>query len=92
MFQGNGDLFYDKEDNIIADTSPAVKNAWDTATSMADISAKARPGRRSGRGGFKQGTFAADLLPVLDARHRLGELRSGQQGQVGRRVRAGRRR
>ncbi|MEU5670877.1 ABC transporter substrate-binding protein [Micromonospora sp. NPDC047762] len=63
LFQGNGDLFYDKEDNIIADTSPAVKNAWDTATSMADISAKASTWSPEWSGGFKQGTFAATFCP-----------------------------
>ncbi|TCB92171.1 extracellular solute-binding protein [Micromonospora zingiberis] len=63
LFQQGTDLFYDKENNIIADTSPAVKTAWETATSMADISAKASTWSQEWFGGFKQGTFAATFCP-----------------------------
>ncbi|GIJ80322.1 cellobiose transport system substrate-binding protein [Micromonospora phaseoli] len=63
LFQQGSDLFYDKEDNVIADTSPAVKAAWETATSMADISAKAATWSPEWSGGFKQGTFAATFCP-----------------------------
>ncbi|NLU80411.1 extracellular solute-binding protein [Micromonospora sp. HNM0581] len=63
LFQQGSDLFYDKENNIIADTSPAVKSAWEIATSMADISAKAQTWSPEWSGGFKQGTFAATFCP-----------------------------
>ncbi|GGM27360.1 MULTISPECIES: ABC transporter substrate-binding protein [Micromonospora] len=63
LFQQNGDLFYDKENNIIADKSPAVQAAWETATSMSDISAKAATWSPAWSGGFKQGTFAATFCP-----------------------------
>ncbi|MER5454325.1 extracellular solute-binding protein [Micromonospora sp. NPDC002389] len=63
LFQQGSDLFYDKENNIIADKSPAVKAAWDTATSMSDISAKAATWSPEWSGGFKQGTFAATFCP-----------------------------
>ncbi|MFV2104116.1 ABC transporter substrate-binding protein [Micromonospora sp. LOL_024] len=63
LFQQGSDLFYDKEDNVIADTSPAVKAAWETATSMTDISAKAATWSPEWSGGFKQGTFAATFCP-----------------------------
>ncbi|WP_341719762.1 extracellular solute-binding protein [Micromonospora sp. FIMYZ51] len=63
LFQHGGDLFYDKENNIIADSSPGVKNAWDTATSMVDISAKAQTWSPEWNGGFKQGTFATTFCP-----------------------------
>ncbi|MEV6815976.1 extracellular solute-binding protein [Micromonospora sp. NPDC051296] len=63
LFQQGSDLFYDKENNIIADTSPAVKAAWETATSMADISAKVATWSPEWSGGFKQGTFAATFCP-----------------------------
>lgn len=63
LFQQGSDLFYDKENNIIADSSPAVKAAWDTATSMVDISAKASTWSPEWSGGFKQGTFAATFCP-----------------------------
>ncbi|PZG22583.1 ABC transporter substrate-binding protein [Micromonospora craterilacus] len=63
LFQQGSDLFYDKENNIIADTSPAVKAAWETATSMVDISAKTATWSPEWSGGFKQGTFAATFCP-----------------------------
>ncbi len=63
LFQQGSDLFYDKENNIIADSSPAVKAAWETATSMVDISAKTATWSPEWSGGFKQGTFAATFCP-----------------------------
>jgi len=65
MFQAGGDLFYDKDDNIIADSSPAVKQAWDTAVKMADagITAKVRTWSKEWEAGFKNGSFAATFCP-----------------------------
>ncbi|MFC0531018.1 ABC transporter substrate-binding protein [Phytohabitans kaempferiae] len=66
MFQQNGaDLFYDKEDKLIADTSPAVKAAWDQAIAIADagISAKITTWSPEWNAGFKQGTFAVNACP-----------------------------
>ncbi|MEV6690879.1 extracellular solute-binding protein [Micromonospora sp. NPDC051196] len=63
LFQQGSDLFYDKENNVIAKDSPAVKAAWDTATSMVDISAKAETWSPAWNAGFKQGTFAATFCP-----------------------------
>ncbi|MGN9914343.1 ABC transporter substrate-binding protein [Phytohabitans sp. LJ34] len=66
MFQQKGaDLFYDKENNIIADKSPAVKSAWDQAIALADagITAKITTWAPEWNAGFKQGTFAATACP-----------------------------
>lgn len=66
MFQQNGqDIFYDKEDNIIADQSPVVKAAWDQAIAIADagISAKTQTWSPEWSAGFKQGTFAVTFAP-----------------------------
>ncbi|MER7457002.1 extracellular solute-binding protein [Micromonospora sp. NPDC126480] len=63
LFQQGNELFYDKENNIIADSSPAVKAAWETATSMVDISAKASTWSPEWSAGFKQGSFAATFCP-----------------------------
>ncbi|MEV0944095.1 ABC transporter substrate-binding protein [Micromonospora wenchangensis] len=65
MVQQGGDLFYDKEDNVIADKSAAVKTAWDTAVAMSDakISAKSATWSPEWSAGFKQGTFAATFCP-----------------------------
>ena len=65
MFQAGGDLFYDAEDNIVADKSPAVKQAWDTSIKMVDanITAKTATWSPEWSAGFKQGTFAATFCP-----------------------------
>ncbi|MET7749397.1 extracellular solute-binding protein [Micromonospora sp. NPDC005367] len=65
MYQKGGDLFYDDGDNIVAETSPSVKAAWDTAIAMADakISAAAATWSPEWSSGFKTGTFAATLCP-----------------------------
>jgi cellobiose transport system substrate-binding protein len=66
MFQQKGaDLFFDKENNMIADKSPAVKAAWDQAIALADngITAKITTWSPEWNAGFKQGTFAATACP-----------------------------
>ena len=65
MFQAGGDLFYDAENNVIADKSPAVKQAWDTSIKMVDanITAKTATWSPEWSAGFKQGTFAATFCP-----------------------------
>lgn len=65
MFQAGGDLFYDKDNNIIADSSPAVKQAWDTSLKVVDanITAKVRTWSKEWEAGFKNGSFAATFCP-----------------------------
>lgn len=65
MSQTGGDLFYDKDFNIVADKSPAVKSAWDLAIKLADngATAKTRTWSPEWNAGFQQGTFAGTLCP-----------------------------
>jgi cellobiose transport system substrate-binding protein len=65
MFQAGGDLFYDAENNVIADKSPAVKQAWDTSIKIVDanVTAKTATWSPEWSAGFKQGTFAATFCP-----------------------------
>jgi cellobiose transport system substrate-binding protein len=65
MFQVGGDLFYDQQDNIVADKSAAVKQAWDTSIDMVDanITAKVRTWSDEWTGGFQNGSFAATFCP-----------------------------
>lgn len=65
LVQVGGDIFYDKENKLVAESSPAVKKAWDTAVAMADanITAEAATWSPEWSGGFKQGTFAATFCP-----------------------------
>ncbi|SNT31571.1 cellobiose transport system substrate-binding protein [Asanoa hainanensis] len=63
--QIGGDIFYDAEDNIVADKSASVKQAWDTSLQMVDanITAKTATWSPEWSAGFKQGTFAATFCP-----------------------------
>ncbi|HCT78363.1 MAG TPA: ABC transporter substrate-binding protein [Micromonosporaceae bacterium] len=65
MSQTGGNGFYDNDFNVVADKSPAVKTAWDTAIKLADsgITAKIRTWSPEWTAGFQQGTFAATLCP-----------------------------
>jgi cellobiose transport system substrate-binding protein len=65
MFQEGGDLFYAKDDTIVADSSASVKKAWDTALAIVDagITAKTTTWSPEWSAGFKQGTFAATFCP-----------------------------
>ncbi len=65
MVQVGGDLFYDKDDNVVADKSAAVKKAWDMSIAMVDanITAKTATWSPEWSAGFKQGTFAATFCP-----------------------------
>ncbi len=85
--QIGGDIFYDAEDNIVADKSASVKQAWDT--SLQD--GRRQHHREDGHlvagveRGLQAGHVRRHLLSFVDARHRAGQLRRGEQGQVGRR-------
>jgi len=65
LSQVGGDLFYDKDFNVVADTSPAVKQSWDLALKLADakITAKTNTWSAEWQAVFQQGTFAATLCP-----------------------------
>jgi cellobiose transport system substrate-binding protein len=65
LFQGGDPLFYDKDDNVVADTSPSVRAAFDLSTSLADagITAKAKTWSAEWNAGFKNGTFAVTFCP-----------------------------
>jgi cellobiose transport system substrate-binding protein len=73
MFQVGGEIFYDKDNNLytsdgktlVASQSAAVKQAWDTATKLADagITAKVSTWSNEWSAGFKNGTFAATFCP-----------------------------
>jgi cellobiose transport system substrate-binding protein len=57
--------FYDRNNNLIADSNPVVKRAWDNTMSMIDkgISAKITTWSNGWEAGFKNGTFAVTFCP-----------------------------
>ncbi len=84
LFQQEGaDLFYDKDDKLIADSSPAVKKAWDQALAIADagITAKTQSFSPEWNAGFKQGTFAVTMAPawmLANIKQNSGQENSGK--------------
>jgi len=73
MFQVGGEMFYDKDNQLFlpdgktpfASTSPAVKQAWDTAIKLvnANVTAKTSTWSNEWSAGFKNGVFAATFCP-----------------------------
>jgi cellobiose transport system substrate-binding protein len=57
--------FYDRDDKLIADSNPVVKQSWDTAMSMVaeGISARIPTWSKDWEAGFKNGGFAVTMCP-----------------------------
>jgi len=63
----SGDMtYFDTDDNLVIDSNPAVKEAWDTALGMSDagISAKLKSFSNEWNAGFKNGSFATIACPA----------------------------
>ena len=65
MFQLGDPLFYDKQDQLVASTSPSVKGAWDKAVAMINggISSKTATWSPDWTAAFKKDTFAVVACP-----------------------------
>jgi cellobiose transport system substrate-binding protein len=65
MFQLGDPLFYDKQDKLVASTSPSVRGAWDKSVEMinAGISSKTATWSDDWVAGFKKDTFAVVACP-----------------------------
>ncbi len=50
LMQGGDETYFDRDNKLIVDSNPAVKNAWDLANKMIDakLTAKLRPSPTSG--------------------------------------------
>lgn len=55
--------FYDRDNKVIADSNPAVRQAWDTSMKMVDVSAKVPTWSKDWEAGFKNGSFAVTMCP-----------------------------
>ncbi|GII21421.1 ABC transporter substrate-binding protein [Planosporangium mesophilum] len=57
--------FYDRNNNLIADSNPSVRKAWDYTMSMIDkgISAKVTTWSNEWQAGFKNASFAVTFCP-----------------------------
>lgn len=57
--------FYDRDNKLIADSNPVVKQSWDTSMKMVSegVSAKIATWSKDWEAGFKNGSFAVTMCP-----------------------------
>ncbi|MFK4087565.1 extracellular solute-binding protein [Kribbella sp. NPDC020789] len=65
LSQAGDTSFYDRDNKLIADSNPAVRQAWDTSMKMVDqgVSAKIATWSKDWEAGFKTGSFAVTMCP-----------------------------
>jgi cellobiose transport system substrate-binding protein len=65
LFQNGETNFYDRDNNLVADSNPTVRGAWDTVMTMVgeDITAKLMTWSKDWEAGFKNGSFAVTMCP-----------------------------
>jgi cellobiose transport system substrate-binding protein len=66
LMQTASETYFDTEDNLIIDSNPAVREAWDQALAMdeAGLSAKIKSFTPEWDAGFKNGSFATIACPA----------------------------
>ncbi len=66
LMQSGDTTYFDREDNLVIEDNPAVKEAWDKALDMVDagITAKLKSFSNEWNAGFKNGTFATIACPA----------------------------
>ena len=66
LIQTADHTYFDTDDNLVIETNPAVKDAWDTSLAMVDagLSSKLKSFSNEWNAGFKNGTFATIACPA----------------------------
>lgn len=66
LMQGGDETYFDRDNELIVDSNPAVKNAWDLANKMIDakLTAKLQAFTDEWNAGFKNGSFATIACPA----------------------------
>jgi cellobiose transport system substrate-binding protein len=66
LMQGGDETYFDRDNKLVVESNPAVKNAWDLADDMieADLSAKLVAFSDEWNAGFKNGSFATVACPA----------------------------
>jgi cellobiose transport system substrate-binding protein len=66
LMQSGDETYFDSDNNLIIESNPAVKTAWDESVEMieADITAKLRSFSNEWNAGFKNGSFATVACPA----------------------------
>jgi cellobiose transport system substrate-binding protein len=66
LMQSGDHTYFDREDQLVIDSNPAVKGAWDESLKMVDagLSAKLKSFSPEWNAGFKNGSFATIACPA----------------------------
>lgn len=66
LMQGSDETYFDRDNKLVVDSNPAVKNAWNLANDMidADLTAKIVAFSKEWDAGFKNGSFATVACPA----------------------------
>jgi cellobiose transport system substrate-binding protein len=66
LMQGGDETYFDRDDELVVESNPAVKSAWDLANDMidADLTAKLVAFSDEWNAGFKNGSFATVACPA----------------------------
>jgi cellobiose transport system substrate-binding protein len=66
LMQQGDHTYFDRDNNLVIETNPAVKSAWDEALKMVDagLSAKLKAFSPEWNAGFKNGSFATIACPA----------------------------
>lgn len=83
LMQSGDHTYFDQDGNLVIDSNPAVKTAWDESLKMIDagISAKLKSFSNEWNAGFKNGTFATIACPAWMTgyiKEQAGEANSGK--------------
>ncbi|KAA1398135.1 ABC transporter substrate-binding protein [Aeromicrobium ginsengisoli] len=66
LMQGGDETYFDRDNKLVVESNPAVKNAWDLANTMIDdkLTAKLAAFSDEWNAGFKNGSFATIACPA----------------------------
>ena len=83
LMQGGDETYFDRDNNLVVESNPAVKNAWDLADDMieADLSAKLVAFSDEWDAGFKNGSFATVACPAWMTGYIKGQAGDGFAGK-----------
>ncbi|MFY0406379.1 ABC transporter substrate-binding protein [Solicola sp. PLA-1-18] len=66
LMQGADETYFDRDDRLVIDSNPVVKDAWDTAVGISEsgLSARLKAFSNEWNAGFKNGAFATIACPA----------------------------
>lgn len=83
LMQGGDETYFDRDNKLVVDSNPAVKNAWDLANEMISdkLTAKLVAFSDEWNAGFKNGSFATVACPAWMTGYIKGQAGDGFAGK-----------